>query len=78
MAKSTHYHAIIIVSGNYEQFNYCNNELVSGFILNTQGNLWRSVDNETRTRIMVLSYMDFKSWIKPYFTFVYSSTYILL
>ena len=41
------------------------NELVSGFILNTQGNLRRSVDNETRTRIIVLSYMDFKSWIKP-------------
>ena len=44
---------------------HSNNELVSGFTLNTQGNLWRSVDNETRTRIMVLSYMDFKSWIKP-------------
>ena len=44
---------------------HSNNELVSGFILNTQGNLWRSVDNETRTRTMVLSYMDFKSWIKP-------------
>ena len=44
---------------------HSSNELVSGFILNTQGNLWRSVDNETRTRIMVLSYMGFKSWIKP-------------
>ena len=42
---------------------HSNNELVSGFILNTECNLWRSVDNETRTRIMVLSYMDFKSWL---------------
>ena len=43
---------------------HSNNELMSGYILNTQSSLWRSVDNETRTRIMVLSYMDFKSCIK--------------
>ena len=44
---------------------HSHNEVVSGFILDTQGNLLRSVDNETRTRIMMLSYMDFKSRIKP-------------
>ena len=40
------------------------NGFVSGFILDIQGSLWQSVDSETRNRIMALSYMDFKSWIK--------------
>ena len=41
-----------------------NNDVVTNFLYNNPGSLWKKVEPVSRKLIMILSYMDFKSWLR--------------
>ena len=43
---------------------HLNNDVVTNFLYNNPGSLWKKVEPVSRKLIMILSYMDFKSWLR--------------